>query len=108
MGAACYWLIIVGMGAITYAMRLSFILLPGHLRLPAILRRSLRFVPPAVFSALILPAVLRPAGPLEISQSNFRLLAAAVAAIVAWRTKNTVLTIAAGMAALWILQWALR
>jgi len=31
-------------------------------------------------------------------------LAALLAAVVAWRTKNVVATIAAGMAALWVLQ----
>ena len=108
MDAARYWLIIAGMGVITYAMRLSFILLLGRIGLPVVLQTSLRFVPPAVFAALIVPAVLRPAGSLEISPGNLRLLAAAAAALVAWRTKNTVLTIGAGMAALWILQWALR
>ncbi len=104
MDAARYWLIIAGMGAITYATRLSFILL-GRIGLPAVLQRSLRFVPSAVFAALIVPAVLQPAGPLDISPGNLRLLAAAAAAVVAWKTKSTVLTIGAGMAVLWTMQW---
>jgi branched-subunit amino acid transport protein len=28
-----------------------------------------------------------------------------VAVLIAWRTRNVLLTIAAGMAALWVLQW---
>ena len=98
------WLIIAGMGVITLAIRLSMILLLGRLRLSPGVSRALRFVPPAVFSALIAPALVRPAGPLDLSVGNPYLLAGALAAAVAWRGKNMLLTIAAGMTALLILR----
>jgi branched-subunit amino acid transport protein len=94
----------LGMGAITFAIRLSFILLWGKFTLPPALQRSLRFVPPAVLSAIIFPEILRHDGALNLSLGNARLLAGLAAALVAWRTKSAVLTIAAGMAALWGLQ----
>ena len=56
------WLTMLGMGAITYAIRLSFILLWGKITLPPALQRSLRFVPPAVLSAIIFPEILRQGG----------------------------------------------
>lgn len=100
-----HWLIIIGMGVITYAIRVSMIAVFSGKVIPPVISRALRFVPPAVLSALVTPALLRPAGPLDLSLENMRLLAGILAAIVAWRTKSTLLTIALGMAALWALQW---
>jgi branched-subunit amino acid transport protein len=97
------WLIILGMGLVTYAIRLSLIALLGHMDVPPLVRRGLRFVPPAVLSAIIFPELLRPAGALDVSLGNVRLLAGILARLVAWRTKNILLTIAVGMAALWSL-----
>lgn len=98
------WLTILGMGMVTYAIRLSFILLLGRVEIPARIRQALRFVPPAVLSAIIFPELLQPQGRLDLSPGNVRLLAGLLAALVAWRTKNILLTIAVGMGALWILQ----
>jgi branched-subunit amino acid transport protein len=98
------WLTMLGMGMVTYAIRLSFILLLGRVEIPARIRQALRFVPPAVLSAIIFPELLQPQGRLDLSPGNVRLLAGLLAALVAWRTKNILLTIAVGMGALWILQ----
>jgi branched-subunit amino acid transport protein len=97
------WLpLFVAAGLVTFAIRLSFIALLGRVELPALLTRSLRFVPPAVLSAIILPELLVKDGALDLRPGNVRLIAGVVAAVVAWRTRNVVLTIAAGMAALWM------
>lgn len=98
------WLTIFGMGIVTYAIRLSFILLLERVEIPRRVRQALRFVPPAVLSAIIFPELLQPNHTLDLSPSNVRLLAGLLAALVAWRTKNILLTIAVGMGALWILQ----
>jgi len=98
------WLIIIGMGLVTYAIRLSPIVLLERVDIPPVIRRALRFVPPAVLSAIILPGLLRPGGALDLSLGNARLLAGVLTALVAWRSKNVLLTIGVGMAALWILQ----
>lgn len=98
------WPILIAAGALTYAMRLSFILLMERLEVPRNLKRALYYVPPAVLSAIIFPELLMPGGTLNVSLGNPRLLAGALAVVVAWRTKNALLTILSGMAALWILQ----
>jgi len=100
------WLIMLIGGMLTFGMRLSFIYLLGRVNIPEGLRRSLRFVPPAVLSALVAPELLMPAGQLDVSFDNHRWLAGLVAVLVAWRTKSILLTILAGMAALLILQFA--
>jgi branched-subunit amino acid transport protein len=94
------WLIFIGGGLLTYASRISFIYLMGRLEIPAWLKRSLRFVPPAVLSAIIVPELVFQAGKIDLSLDNYRLLAGIFAILVAWRTRNTLLTIALGMAAL--------
>ncbi len=98
------WLIVIGMGVITYVIRLSLIALFGRLDVPPLIQRALRFVPPAVLSAIIFPEMFCPGGALDVSLGNVRLLAGLLAALVAWRTRNVLLTIAAGMAALWVLR----
>ena len=99
------WLPVLAVaGLVTFAIRLSFIALLGRLEPSLAVTRALRFVPPAVLSAIILPELLVRDGAVALEPGNLRLLAGAVAALVAWWTRSVVLTIAAGMAALWTLQ----
>jgi branched-subunit amino acid transport protein len=99
------WLIMLMGGLITFGMRFSLIFLFGRFEVPQTLRRALHYVPPAVLSAIILPEILYPSGSLDLTLGNTRILAGAVAILVAWFTKNTLLTILAGMLALLILQF---
>jgi branched-subunit amino acid transport protein len=54
-----------------------------------------------VLSAIVFPELLLREGALAISPGNPRLLAGILAGLVAWRTRNMLLTIVVGMAALW-------
>ncbi len=99
------WAVMILGGLLTFGIRISFIYLFGRFRIPETVKRSLRFVPPAVLSAIVAPALLMPDNSVDISLGNFRLLAGAVAILVAWRTRNTLLTILSGMAALLLLMW---
>ena len=99
------WLVMLIGGLITFGMRFSLIFLFGRLEVPETMRRALHYVPPAVLSAIILPELLYPAGSLDLSLGNTRILAGIVAILVAWFTRNTLLTILAGMLALLILQF---
>jgi branched-subunit amino acid transport protein len=105
---ATIWLIILFAGALTFLTRLSFIVLFGRWQPPELLRRALRFVPPAVLSAIILPELFLPGGTLNLSWHNYRLIAGVIAALVGWRTRNILLTIAAGMLALYGLQYLFK
>ena len=98
------WLVMLIAGLLTFGMRLSLIYLFGRFEVPDTLRRTLRFVPPAVLSAIILPDLLIPAGHMDFGLGNHRWLAGLAAMLVAWYTKNTLLTILVGMAVLLILQ----
>ena len=98
------WLTIICIGLLTYGIRLSFITFFGRRQMPPFLQSVLSFVPVAVLSAIIFPALFIVGNKLDISLSNTRLLAGILAAVVAWRTKNVLLTIVVGMAGLWLLQ----
>lgn len=104
MSTAELWIAIIGMGVITYGIRLLPIALQDKLPLTARVRQALRYVPVAVLTAIVVPELLLPGGVWDFSLGNGRLLAGVLAIGIAWRTKNVLLTIGAGMAALWLLQ----
>ena len=96
------WPVILGIGAGTFLIRFSFIWLLGRKKVDINLQRLLQFVPPAVLSALIMPSFVFPQQA-AFSYGNYRMWAGMFAALVAWRTKNVLLTIASGLIALWLL-----
>ena len=101
MSRVALWGVILGGMLATYLIRLSFVVFVPQERLPSIFRRGLTYVPPAVLAAIILPELALPEGTLDLTLGNHRLMAGVLAGLVAWRTKNTWLTILTGMAALW-------
>lgn len=104
MNSTSIWLLFLAVGLGTFTLRFLFIYLFGKIEMPEWLRRALRFVPAAALAALVFPALTHPSGHLDISLQNFRLLAGLGGALVAWRTRNVLLTILVGMALLWTLQ----
>ena len=99
------WIVIVGVGAINYVLRLSFIALFARREMPGWIRRALRYVGPAVLTAIVVPAVVLGAGGrVALEPSNLRLVAALVAAAAVWKTRSPTIAIIVGMGALWSLQ----
>jgi len=98
------WLVMLLGGLITFGMRFSLIYLFGRFEVPETIRRALHYVPPAVLSAIIFPELFLPNGSLNLSLGNTRLLAGLIAILVAWFTRNTLITILAGMLALFLLK----
>jgi branched-subunit amino acid transport protein len=90
------WITILVAGVGTFAMRASFVAFAHRLvTVPPWVQRVLRQIPPAALASLVLPALLRPEGRLDLLQP--RLLAGAVAAAVAWRFRSVALTLIVGM-----------
>lgn len=97
MSAAWWTILVAGIG--TFAMRASFLVFAHRMvQVPPRVHRVLRQIPPAALAALVLPAFLRPEGRVDLLQARFA--AGVVAALVAWRTRNAVLTLVVGMALL--------
>lgn len=100
------WVVVVLGGLLTFSERVSLLLLGRRAAaVPPEVRRALRMIPPAALAALVAPAVLRggsPDGGLALADP--RVLAAAVAMLVMWRTGQVLLTLGAGLGLLILLQ----
>lgn len=82
------------MALVTYLPRLAGLSL-ANVTLPPFWTRFLRFVPVAVFAALITPALP------NADETPLRLVAAGIAALVLWRVRSLWLGLLVGMAAFW-------
>lgn len=101
------WLVMLFGGLITFGMRFSLIYLFGRFQVPETIRRALHYIPPAVLSAIIFPELFLRDGQWTLSLENYRLLAGLAAIVVAWFSRNTLVTILAGMVVLFLLQYFL-
>lgn len=96
------WIAIVATGIGTFAMRASFLAVADRLAdVPPPIQRLLRQIPPAALASIVLPALLRPEGTVDVTHP--RLAAGLLAGLVAWRTKNVALTLTVGMAVVMLL-----
>lgn len=92
------WLAMMLAGAGTYALRASFLTFAHRLTdLPIGIERILRQIPAAVLAALVVPALVRPEGAIDLVQP--RLYAGLIAAFVSWRTRSVAATLVAGIVA---------
>jgi len=97
------WATIVLSGAGTFAMRASFLAAANRVtNVPQGIQRLLRQIPPAALASLVVPALVRPHGSLDLLQG--RLVAGVLAALVAWRTRSVALTLVIGLGALIVIQ----
>src|SRR5262245_19846597 len=99
------WLVMILGGLITFGFRFSLIYLFGRFQIPETMRRALHYVPPAVLAALIFPELFMRDGILALAADNDRMWAGLLAVLVAWFSRNTLITILAGMIALLLLQF---
>ena len=100
---------ILGMAVVTYATRVTGFVLMGRLALTGRLAAWLRFVPGAVLVSIVAPSILpssivglAPGASGVLTGGGADLLAGVVAIVVAARTKNLLLTMVAGVVAVWL------
>jgi branched-subunit amino acid transport protein len=92
------FLTIVGMLAVTYVPRMVPLVALASRTLPEPVVRWLSYVPAAVLSSMLFPALLLKDGNVDLTPDNYFLWAAVPAFILAWRTKSFFGTVALGMA----------
>lgn len=90
-------LLIFGMTVVTFGARYPILALVGRMNLSPRVLRALRYVPPAVLSAIVAPALIAPNNQIAITLSNAYLIAGIVAIGIAAYRKNLLLTIGVGM-----------
>ena len=98
-------LMVAGMTAVTFGVRYPVLALVSRVRLPDPVMAALKFIPPAVLTAIIVPAMLMPAGEMDISLSNAYLVAGVLSGLIAWRTRNLLATIVIGMVVFLAWRW---
>lgn len=91
-------ILILGMMAVTVVVRYPVLALVGRFNMPASIYRTLRYVPVAVLTAISVPEMLAPGGQVILGINNAHLLSGIAAIVVAWWTRNLLLTIVLGMA----------
>ena len=100
------WLVMICGGIFTFGTR--FVMLTKWVTdgLPRWVIDALAFVPIAVLTAILVPAVLiDPSTQQIVVSENARFFAAVMATIVALLTRSVIATISSGLASLWIMQW---
>lgn len=106
-GPLSVWGVVVAAGVATFAIRLSFIHLFGSIdEIPDWLKRPLTYVPPAVFAALVAPS-FAPASVSLAAVVTPEVVGGLAAVVAAWRTRDVLWTVAAGMVGLHLARFLL-
>ena len=90
-------LMITGMAIATFSIRYVMFGASSRITLSPAILSALRYVPPVVLTAIVVPEVLLNDGALHLSYLNARLVGAIAAVTVCALTRNLLLTIVLGM-----------
>ncbi|WP_263138542.1 AzlD domain-containing protein [Pseudomonas sp. RIT-PI-AD] len=98
--------LILGMAAITFAIRYSLFAWPD-LRFPPLVRQGLHYVPTSVLSAIVVPGMLLPDGRhWWLAWDNAYLLGGLATLLIAALSRHLLATIGGGLACFFLLRWA--
>jgi branched-subunit amino acid transport protein len=100
-------IVILAMGAVTYATRVGFFGFARQFQLHPLLRRLLEYVPLSILAALIFPAVLAPSGKLQSPATNIYVWAAVVTSAVLLVSRRPWVAIIVGVATMVVLRQVL-
>lgn len=94
---ALFAILLSGIG--TYFSRALFILVLAKQRIPASMKLAMEYVGPSVLAALVVTLLLTPDGGIALGvPESLGLLSAA---LLAWKTRNHLLTLGVAMAIFW-------
>jgi branched-subunit amino acid transport protein len=94
---------VVSVGLITYSSRAGLIVFLADRPLPPNILRALRYVGPAVLSALAVNLIAGGRGVAGVEVVEVAALGVAITVVAI--TRNLIVALAAGMTALWLLLW---
>ncbi len=101
------FIIITGMALVTFLTRIGSLIVLQFTGIPNWVEDLLKHVPTAILTALVIPALVLPKGYIDLSINNHYLIAGIIAAIVAYKSRNIILTIGLGMSTMFCLNWLL-
>ncbi len=97
--------LIAAMALVTFLIRYPLLAMSSRIKLPSQLIEALKYLPPAILTAIVVPAVLiSAADEIALSYTNARLVGAIAAILVSWQTKNLLATIICGMLTFFVWQ----
>lgn len=100
--------LIAGMAIITFAIRYTLFAVGHRVRFSPLLTQALSYVPVAVLTAIVAPAMLMPDGAnLDLALDNAYLVGGTVAIVIAAKWRNLLATIIGGLAFFFIWRWLL-
>lgn len=97
-------LLILALSIVTFIARYFMIAILGRYNVPPDVTRALAFVPIAAFAAIAAPELFLREGSFAIGLANPRFVAGIAAVIVAFLSRNVLVTLATGMGVMWALQ----
>lgn len=92
------FLTIAGMMLVTFLPRVAPVWFLASRSLPPLAAAWLRYVPPAVLAAMLLPSIVAPEGVVDLHWRNLYLMAAVPTLLVAWKTRSMFGAVLTGMA----------
>jgi branched-subunit amino acid transport protein len=99
------WAVILGMFAVTYAARASFIVFGRRLSFPPAVVQALGHVPVAVLTAIVVPEAIAPTGALDLSPANPYLAGTLVAGLLAWKSGRVLPAVLVSFAVFGAMRW---
>ena len=97
------WVLIIGMGIVTYVPRMMPLLLFSQKKLPSWLESWLRYIPVGIFSALVFPAIFIKNQMFAVSINNIELISSIIVFAIAFKTRSLGLSVIFGIISYWIL-----
>lgn len=98
--------LLLGMGVITFAIRYTLFAVGHRVRFSPRVQQALGYVPVAVLTAIIVPAVVMPDGnSLQLTLDNAYLVGGVVAVLIAAFSRNLLLTIFGSMLVFFLWRW---
>ena len=99
------WMVMIVCGLLTFSMRFVMFSDLAPKQLPGWLEEALGFVPVAVLTAIIVPAVIVSSDGGLMLAGNSRLPAALIAVTAALVTRSVLVTIGSGLGSMWVLDY---
>ncbi len=96
---------VLAIGLVTYTSRTGLIVFLADRPLPANITRALRYVGPAVLSALTVNLIAGGKGTSGIEVAE--VAAIVVAIVVAWSTRNLIAALGVGMVTVWVVGYVI-
>ena len=97
------WILIIGMGIVTYLPRMMPLLIFSKNNLPPWLESWLKYIPVGIFSALVFPNIFIRNQMFCMTINNIELISSILVFAVAFKTRSLGLSVIVGIISYWVL-----